>query len=88
VLYDLPMPSDTAAELLRLAEKEIVDFEARMREVMPVYEPGDRVELYGEVFEVMSFQREGMPGYWLRRSGKEALFLPADLEEALRPVVQ
>jgi hypothetical protein len=77
------MPSDTAAKLLRLAEADIAGFEARMREVTPVYEPGDRVELYGEVFEVVSFQRKGMPGYWLR----DDLFLPMDLEGALRPAV-
>lgn len=49
---------------------------------------GDRVELHGEVFEVASFQPEGMPGYWLKRPGEDALFLPLDLEGALRLVVQ
>jgi hypothetical protein len=71
---------------VRLAEAAIADFEARMREVTPAYERGDRVELHGEVFEVSSYQREGMPGYWLRGE-TEKLFWPMDLESVLRPVV-
>ena len=58
-----------------------------MREVTPAYDIGDRVELYGEVFEVAEVQREGMAGYWLRRLGKDSVFLPVDLEEVLRPVL-
>jgi hypothetical protein len=50
-----------------------------MREVTPAYQRGDRVELHGEVFEVSSHQREGMPGSWLRVE-TEKLFWPMDLE--------
>jgi hypothetical protein len=88
VRYDPSMPLEVVAELLRLGEADIVDFEARMREVAPAYDVGDRVELYGEGFEVAEVQREGMAGYWLKRPGKDALFLPVDLEGVLRPVVQ
>ena len=49
-----------------------------MREVIPAYQPGDRVEFHGDVFEVCSYHREGMPGYWLKGS-REELFLPVDL---------
>jgi hypothetical protein len=52
--------------VFRLAEADILAFEARMREVIPAYRPGDRVELLGEEFEVSSYHREGMPGYWLK----------------------
>jgi hypothetical protein len=48
-----------------------------MREATPAYQPGDRVELHGEVFEVSSYQREGMPSYWLR-GGAEEIFIPVD----------
>jgi hypothetical protein len=75
------------AECLRLAEDDIADFEARMRGVSPTYRVGDRVEVLGETYEVASFQREGTPGYWLKRPGEDALFLPLDLEEVLRSVV-
>jgi hypothetical protein len=56
-----------------------------MREVIPAYRPGDQVEFHGEEFEVSSYHREGMPGYWLKGS-KEELFLPVDLEGVLVPV--
>jgi hypothetical protein len=82
------MPFDAIAELLDRAEADIADFEARMREITPAYDVGDRVELYGEVFEVSDVQREDMAGYWLRRLGKDAIFLPVDLEGVLQPVVQ
>jgi hypothetical protein len=78
------MPLDPIAELARLTEADIAAFEARMRKVIPTYQPGDRVELHGEVFEVVSYQKEGMPGYWLKRES-EVLFLPVDLERVLRP---
>ena len=70
----------------RLTEADIADFEARMRQVPPAYQPSDRVYLHGEVFEVTSYQREGMPGYWLREKEK-ALFFPIDWENPLQPVV-
>jgi hypothetical protein len=60
------MPPDPIAESVRLGEADIALFEARMREVIPAYQQGDRVELHGEVFEVSGYQREEMPGYWLR----------------------
>ena len=71
--------------MVRLAEVDTIAFEARMREVIPAYRPGDRVELYGEEFEVSSYHREGMPGYWLKGS-EEELFLPVDLDGVLQPV--
>ena len=60
------MLPDPIAEAVRLPEADILAFEARMREVIPAYQSGDRVELHGDEFEVSSYQREGMPGYWLR----------------------
>ena len=84
--YNLPMTPDSIFEVVRLAEADIADFEARMRRVTPAYQRGDRVELHGEVFEVSSYQREGMPGYWLRGE-TEKLFWPMDLEGLLRLVV-
>lgn len=80
------MLPDPVAEAVRLAEADIIAFEARMREVIPAYHPADRVELHGEEFEVFSYQREGMLGYWLKGS-KEELFLPVDLEGVLRPAL-
>ena len=80
------MLPDPIAEAVRLAEAAIANFEARMREVTPAYQRGDRVELLGDLFEVSRYQREGMPGYWLRGE-PEKLFLPTDLEFLLRPVV-
>lgn len=82
------MTEPAVAELVRLAEAEIAAFEVRMRMVVPLYEVGDRLELHGEVFEVAGFEREGMPGYWLKRPGEDVLFLPMDLERVLQPVVQ
>lgn len=79
------MLANLVAEAVRLTETDILAFEARMREVIPAYRPGDWVALYGEEFEVSSYQREGMPGYWLKGT-KEGLFLPVDLEEVLLPV--
>jgi len=84
--YNFPMTPDPISEAVRLAKAAIADFEVRMREVTPAYQRGDRVELHGEVFEVSGYQREGMPGYWLRGE-TENLFLPLDLEGQLRPVV-
>jgi hypothetical protein len=43
--YNLPMPPDPISEAVRLAKADIADFEARMREVTPAYQRGDRVEL-------------------------------------------
>jgi hypothetical protein len=80
------MLRDPIAEAIRLTEVDILAFEARMREVIPAYRPGDRVELYGEEFEVSSYHREEMPGLWLKRSGEE-FFLPVDLEGVLLPVL-
>ena len=79
------MLPDPIAEAVRLAEADIIAFEARMREVTPACRPGDRGDLHGEEFEVSSYHRQGMPGYWLNGS-KEELFLPVDLEGVLRPV--
>lgn len=53
--------------------------------MIPAYRPGDRVELHGEEFEVSSYQREGMPGYWLLKGSREELFWAVDLERVLRP---
>jgi hypothetical protein len=78
---------DPVSDLVLLAEADIKAFEARMREVVPAYQPGDRVVLLGEVFEVAQFQREGMPGYWLGRSAREEVFLPLDLEGRLQLLV-
>lgn len=79
------MLADPIEEVVRLAEADILAFEARMREVIPAYLPGDRVELHREEFEVSGYHREGMPGYWLKGS-REELFLPVDLDGVLRPV--
>jgi CheY-like chemotaxis protein len=67
-------------------EADFLAFEARMREMIPAYRPGDRVDFLGEEFEVSSYYPEGMPGYWLKGS-KEELFLPIDLEGMLLLVV-
>lgn len=80
------MRADPIFEVIGLAEADIAAFEARMRGVTPSYHRGDQVELHGEVFEVSSHQRKGIPGYWLRGE-TEKLFLPMDLEGLLRPVV-
>jgi hypothetical protein len=82
------MNRDPVAELVRLAEDDIADFETRMREVEPFYRVGDRVQLLGEVCEVAAYEWHGMPGYWLRKPGKDDLFLPVDLEGVLWPIVQ
>ncbi|HEX4962481.1 MAG TPA: hypothetical protein VF173_16725 [Thermoanaerobaculia bacterium] len=74
-------------EMIRLAEEDIASFEARMRAIAPVYQPGDRVLLHGEWFEIARYEPEGMPGYWLRSLGKHDLFLPLDLERELQPIV-
>ena len=79
------MRHDPLAELLRLTEADIAQFEAKLRAVHPTYHPGQKVELHGDMFEVISYQGEGMPGYWLR--SKEEVFLPLDWEGLLRPVV-
>lgn len=80
----LPMHPDPIAESIRLAEAAIAAFETRMREVIPAYRQGDRVDLHGEEFEVSSYQREGMPVYWLK-GNREELFWPVDLERVLCP---
>ena len=67
-----PIPLE---EWLQLNEKALADFDARMQEVSPTYQPGDRVVLHGEEFEVNRYQRgEGMTGYWLRRR-KDEVFI-------------
>lgn len=76
-------PDPAAAKLIRQGEQDLAHFEARMRLVTPSYQVGDRVELLGEIFEVETFEREGMPGYWLR-GDYDDLFVPVDLEEVLR----
>jgi hypothetical protein len=81
---DLP---DLILEYVRQREEAIADFERRMREVVPIYEVGDRVEFYGDVFEVNRYERQSMPGYWLKRPGTQDLFLPVDLERELKLVV-
>jgi hypothetical protein len=83
------MPPDPAALLVvRLAEVAIADFEARMHEVILSYRIGEPVDLHGDVFKIVGFQTEGMSGYWLQSPGMRRLFLPVDLERALRPIVQ
>lgn len=52
-----PHAPDPISEAARLVEADIADFEARMREVTPAYQRGDRVELHGEEFEVSSYHR-------------------------------
>jgi hypothetical protein len=83
----MPSLSDAIADLIRRAEDDIVSFEGRMREVEPSYRLGDQVELAGELYTVDRYQREGMPGYWLRRQRRDDLFLPIDMERSLRAVV-
>ncbi len=83
----MALTPDQLAELLREAEARIADFQARWREVPPAYQPGDRVEVDGEVFEVTAYQREGMPGYSLRGEREKARFFPIDWESRLQPVV-
>lgn len=78
------MRPNSIEELIRLTEADIAHFESRMREVPPSCQPGDMVALHGEVFSVISYQRDGMPGYWLR--SKDEIFLPIDLEGTLLPV--
>jgi hypothetical protein len=73
----------TVAELIRRGEDDTAAFEERMRLVIPLYQVGDRVELLGEVFEVEAFERDSMPGYWLRGDDDD-LFVPVDLEGVLR----
>lgn len=80
------MPLTSIVELARLAEADIADFEARWRQLVPIYQPGDRVILFGEILEVLRYQQEEMPGYWLRGERPKALFVPLDLERALEPV--
>ncbi|HEX4960915.1 MAG TPA: hypothetical protein VF173_08760 [Thermoanaerobaculia bacterium] len=78
---------DVLREFVRLAEADIASFEARMREVSPAYQSGDRVLALGDLFEVVRYQRDGMPGYWLKGQGCAQLFWPVDLERVLAPVV-
>ena len=81
------MPPIPLAEWCRLNEEALADFDARMQKVAPIYQPGDRVVLHGEEFEIDRYQRgEGMTGYWLRRK-KDAVFIPIEQEELLRPVL-
>lgn len=81
------MPSDPITELARATEEDIATFEAKMRRVTPSYRIGEHVEFLGKIFQVESFEADGMPGYWLRRPGRDALFFPLDLEGALQPNV-
>lgn len=68
-------------------EEALADFDARMQKVTPTYQPGDRVVLHGEEFEVHRYQRgDNMTGYWLRRK-KDEVFIPIDQEDLLRPVL-
>jgi hypothetical protein len=72
-------------EYHRETEARIADFQKRMRLVEPTYKVGDRVELDGEIFEIVRYEREvGEPGYWL--AGREDLFIPVDTESRLKPV--
>ena len=75
------------AEWLRQIEDAIADYQARMRAVTPTYQPGDRVDFCGQLYEIFSYQREGESGYWLRRE-KDEVFIPVDQEKILRPVPQ
>lgn len=81
-----PGPPFDLAEYSRQTEEAIAAYQARMREVTPTYQPGDRVDFCGEEYEIFSYQREGESGYWLR-SKKDEAFIPVDQEKYLRPVV-
>lgn len=59
------------AELFCQTQEAIADYQARMRAVPPTFQPGDRVELYGEAYEIFIYQREVESGYWLRRRKDE-----------------
>jgi hypothetical protein len=79
-----PIPMD---EWHRLNEEALADFDARMQKVPPTYQPGDRVVLHGEEFEVHRYRRgDNMTGYWLRRK-KAEVFIPIEQEDLLRPVL-
>jgi hypothetical protein len=58
-----PGPPVDLAEYSRQTEEAIAAYQARMREVTPTYQPGDRVDFCGEVYEIFSYQREGESGY-------------------------
>jgi hypothetical protein len=78
VVDSSPMLPDSIAEAVHLAGADILAFGARMREVIPAYRPGDRVELHGEKFEVSGYHREGMPGYWLKLEIEEVFWLEVE----------
>jgi hypothetical protein len=87
VLSPPPPPPIPMEEWHRLNEQALLDFDARMQQVIPTYEPGDRVKLHGDVFEIHRYQRgDGMTGYWLRR-GKAEVFISIVSEALLQPVV-
>lgn len=88
VLYVSEDDPDLLKRYAEQTEQDIAAFEARMRGVEPTYKVGDRVDLYGDIFEIVRYEREtGMPGYWIARKGSEDLFIPIDTEERLQPVV-
>jgi hypothetical protein len=69
-----PVPPVDFTELFRQNEEAIAAYQARMRAVPPTYQPGDQFEFLGEVYEICRYQREGEPGYWLRRD-KDEIFI-------------
>lgn len=86
-MFLVPEDPDLLRRYAEQAEQDIATFEARMRQVEPTYKVGDRVDLYGEIFEIVRYEREvGMPGYWLVREGSEDIFIPIDTETRLQLV--
>ncbi len=55
------MPPADFAELFRQTEEAIAAYQARMRAVPPTYQPGDRFEFCGEVYQLTRYQREPEP---------------------------
>lgn len=45
-----PVPPVDLIELFRQTEEAIAAYQARMREVTPTYQPGDRVDFCGEIY--------------------------------------
>ena len=70
-LYNPPMPPGPIAELIRLTEADIADFEVRMRQVPPAYQPGDLEPLW-QGLRGYTLPWEGRPSYWLRGEREKA----------------
>lgn len=81
-----PVPPVDFAELFRQNEEAIAAYQTRMRAIPPTYQPGGRIGLLGEVYEISSYQREGELGYWLKGK-KDEFFIPIEQEDLLRPVL-